>query len=204
MQMLHLHQRVLQIQAYNRTWNDLCYRVPIADIFLAKKKRRKRRQILNINTTISVLNKSQAVSDSGRDPKLIENDLKDDTFDTYSPFDDYYYYYDNDEASDEVVIHDPVSESAVQDNVDIISDLPPDIYCDLVETLNDKCLESSILEIWKFNEDVIAKLSTQDILTAVNAINKSPHYGYNFNYSTLLGKYSLINAAEISPQILTY
>ena len=168
-----------------RTWSDLCYRVPIADIFLAKKKR-KRRQTLNINTTVSVLNKSPAVSDSGRDPKLIENDLKDDNFDTYSPFDDYYYY-DNDQL-DQVVIHDPVSESAVQDNVDIISDLPPDIYCDLVETLNDKCLESSILEIWKFNEDVIAKLSTQDILAAVNAINKSPHYGYNFNYSTLLGK----------------
>ena len=30
---------------------------------------------MNINTTISVLNKSQAVSDSGRDPKLIENDF---------------------------------------------------------------------------------------------------------------------------------
>ena len=149
---------------------------------------------------MSVLNKSPAVSDSGRDPKLIENDLKDDNFDTYSPFDDYYYY-DNDQL-DQVVIHDPVSESAVQDNVDIISDLPPDIYCDLVETLNDKCLESSILEIWKFNEDVIAKLSTQDILAAVNAINKSPHYGYNFNYSTLLGK--LHETIANRPQILIY
>ena len=190
MQMLHLHQRVLQIQAYNRTWSDLCFRVPIADIFLTRKKR----QTQVVNTTVSVLATKQAVKEGGqRDPKLIEDDLKDD----YSPFDDYYYY-DEESAYDQEVIHDPVSDQAAQGQVDIVADLPPDIYCDLIETLNDKCLESSILEIWKFNEDIIRRLSTEDILEAVNVINKSPHYGYNFNYSTLLGKCQLCHKCQMS------
>ena len=41
--MLELHNQVLAIKADNKTWTDLCYRIPIADIFLTK--RRKKRQI---------------------------------------------------------------------------------------------------------------------------------------------------------------
>ena len=41
--MLELHNKVLAIKADNKTWTDLCYRIPIADIFLTK--RRKKRQI---------------------------------------------------------------------------------------------------------------------------------------------------------------
>ena len=145
---------------------------------------------MNVNTSVAVLPSplgNLAVKDSERDPKVIEDDLQSNS-EYISPFDDYYYY-DDEESIEESnkAFSDPISDAAVQDQVDIISDLPPDIYCDLVETLNDKCLESSILEIWKFNEEVISKLSTEDILEAVNVINKSPHYGYNFNYSTLLG-----------------
>ena len=50
---------------------------------------------------------------------------------------------------------DPVSNAAIQDQVDILDDIPADIYCDLVETLNEKCLETSLLEIWKYNEEQI-------------------------------------------------
>jgi hypothetical protein len=30
-------------------------------------------------------------------------------------------------------------------------ELPDDIYCDLVNSLNDVCLQSSLLEIWKYD-----------------------------------------------------
>ena len=43
-----------------------------------------------------------------------------------------------------------------------------DVYCDLVNTLNEKCLEVSILEIWKFSRRRIEKLTQQDIINAVN------------------------------------
>ena len=48
-----------------------------------------------------------------------------------------------------------MSDAAIQDQVDILDDIPDDIYCNLVETLNEKCLETSLLEIWKYNEEVI-------------------------------------------------
>jgi hypothetical protein len=33
--------------------------------------------------------------------------------------------------------------------------LPDDIYCDLVNTLNDKCLQTGLLSMWKYNRFVI-------------------------------------------------
>ena len=34
-------------------------------------------------------------------------------------------------------------------------------------------------------------LTQQDIITAVNNVTKSPMYGYNFDYASLLGKFYL-------------
>ena len=90
----------------------------------------------------------------------------------------------------------------------------PTIYCHLIETLDEKCLVSSILELWKFDPKIIAGkqllqipknynkiaiklhltitgLTQQDIITAVNNVTKSPMYGYNFDYASLLGKFYL-------------
>ena len=39
LQMLELHEKIEKIQSHNQTWKDFCYRVPIADIFLKRKKR---------------------------------------------------------------------------------------------------------------------------------------------------------------------
>ena len=47
-----------------------------------------------------------------------------------------------------------------------------EIYCDLVNTLNDKCLESSILEIWKFDPKVVEKLTQKDIIDAINNVKE--------------------------------
>ena len=38
-------------------------------------------------------------------------------------------------------------------------ELPDDIYCDLVNTLDDKCLEASLLSIWKYNRFVLRETS---------------------------------------------
>ncbi len=51
---------------------------------------------------------------------------------------------------------------------DFTKDLPPEIYCDLINTLNEKCLESSILEIWKFSAKRIAALTRAKILEDIN------------------------------------
>ena len=46
---------------------------------------------------------------------------------------------------------------------DTIDGLPRDIYCDIVETLEDKCGEYSLLEIWKYDKAVIANLTNQGL-----------------------------------------
>ena len=41
-----------------------------------------------------------------------------------------------------------------------------------VTTLKERCAEHSILEIWKFDEEVIGGLSQQDIIDDVNTVRK--------------------------------
>ena len=93
--MLELHNKVLAIKADNKTWTDLCYRIPIADIFLTK--RRKKRQSVAIEVNNNPQNPSSPAvlpQNTERIPKLINDDLNKDLDliqdDYISPFDDYY------------------------------------------------------------------------------------------------------------------
>ena len=69
----------------------------------------------------------------------------------------------------------------------IYTDLPRNVYCDLINTLNSKCFQQSLLEIWMYHEDTINKLTTEDIIYAVNVLERSPYFGYKYNYSKMLG-----------------
>ena len=51
---------------------------------------------------------------------------------------------------------------------DTIDDLPREIYCDIVETLEDKCGEFSLLEIWKYDQVVIANLTNQGFYSVLS------------------------------------
>ena len=70
---------------------------------------------------------------------------------------------------------------------DTLDTLPDNIYCDLVSTLNSKCIKTSILEMWRYDEDLIKTATQDEILNAINLLEKSPWYGYGTNYSNLLG-----------------
>ena len=70
---------------------------------------------------------------------------------------------------------------------DILDKIPDNIYCDLVTTLNEKCLQHSLLEIWRYNPEFIKSVTQQEIIDAVNLLEKSPWYGYDADYSNLLG-----------------
>jgi hypothetical protein len=67
------------------------------------------------------------------------------------------------------------SEKSLDDDTkeeELIQNLPRSIYCDIVNTLNEKCAEYSILEIWKFDREVIERLTDQDIVDAINTVKK--------------------------------
>ena len=68
-----------------------------------------------------------------------------------------------------------------------LDSLPPNIYCDLVTTLNTKCKESSLLEIWQYKEDLINTATQQEIIDAGNILERSPWYGYQKDFSETLG-----------------
>ena len=56
-----------------------------------------------------------------------------------------------------------------------------------METLTEKGLMTSLLEMWRFNEEFIETASQQEIIEAVNLLAKSPWFGYDRDFSSLLG-----------------
>ena len=69
----------------------------------------------------------------------------------------------------------------------MIEQLPQNIYCDLVESLAEKCGQQSLLEIWRYREDLIMTATREEILDAVNILETSPWFGHAINYTRLLG-----------------
>ena len=57
-----------------------------------------------------------------------------------------------------------------------------DIYCDLVLTLSEKCVASSLLEMWGYDEALICLSGQQEILNAVNLLTRS----YDKDFSAFL------------------
>ena len=65
------------------------------------------------------------------------------------------------------------------------------VYCDLLDTLESECLEQSLLEIWRgksgIGERTINNLTQNDILFAINNLCVSPYFGFEYDFSKLLG-----------------
>ena len=55
---------------------------------------------------------------------------------------------------------------------DISYTLPASVYCNLIKTLKTKCFETSILEIWKYHEKTIEKLTDNDVINAVHVLKR--------------------------------
>ena len=66
-------------------------------------------------------------------------------------------------------------------------ELPHNVYCELIGSFESQCLEQSLLEIWMYNERIINKLTQQDIINAVNVLDRSPYFGFKYSYAELLG-----------------
>ena len=97
----------------------------------------------------------------------------------YAEFDDYFNFYGTEESD---------GDEATKNGDDQLEGLPRDIYCDVIETLDDKCGEYSLLEIWKYDREEISRLSEQDIINAINTVSESPVFGYKTNYVNYLGQ----------------
>ena len=104
-----------------------------------------------------------------------------DAYDEYDPYD-----YDE-EASTENECENISTMNNDSPN-EIMENLPKNIKCKLLDQeLPTKCLEHSIVGLWKYCEKVINHLTEEDIIYAINNINHSPYFGFEYDYSSLLG-----------------
>ena len=65
--------------------------------------------------------------------------------------------------------------------------IPLEQYCAYVKDLETKCFEQSLLEMWNYDEKVIKGVTEEEIVWSIQNYDRSPYFGYAFNYSTLLG-----------------
>ena len=155
-----LHQKVQGVTFEGKDYDHACMKIPVTNIRLAdKKRRRKRRQVTEADVTSQELNETSSENDS-----LYESD--------------YINFYGD---GGEWETTDTGSEKSDDD-------LPREIYCDIVETLKAKCGEYSLLEIWKYNKTIISNLKDQDIINAINTVKESPIFGYKTDYTNYLGQ----------------
>ena len=96
----------------------------------------------------------------------------------YESYDQYDYDYDEEVDQDELLPDSNADSEFNQE--DLVSNLPRQIYCDLVNTLNDKCLVNSLLEIWKYDERIVKQLTQQDILNAINKVTERYNLSADF------------------------
>jgi hypothetical protein len=93
-----------------------------------------------------------------------------------NPWGDYYDDYGDYEKSVDSLENQDTSvkpkEQSRESAESAVENLPPEIYCDLVRTLEDRCLITSLLELWSFSEETVSKLTTDEIIDAVNSQKK--------------------------------
>ncbi|XP_053693061.1 patched domain-containing protein 3-like [Sabethes cyaneus] len=66
-------------------------------------------------------------------------------------------------------------------------DLPSFMYCPMIDRLPIGCIELSILELWKYDRDVIAQLTKEQIVEKLNKTKISPVTGHTVDYTEMLG-----------------
>ena len=136
-------------------------RVPIADIFQTKRRRKR-----ELNST-----------------------YYDDDYDFWAgEYDEYSEQNDIISTKERIEFHKYGKKSENKEEaLEAADSLPDNIYCDLVTTLNEKCVLTNLLEIWRYDEDLISTVTQEEIIRAVNVLQRSPWFGYDTDYSKLLG-----------------
>jgi len=64
---------------------------------------------------------------------------------------------------------------------------PADIRCGIVKRLRKKCLQNNLLEIWRYKEDLINTTTPQEILEAINNLDRNPWTSYGQDFAAMLG-----------------
>ena len=212
--MYELQKAINQIEVNGKTFKDICTRVPIANLFHTDDKRRRRRETLVTEPIFDPTLSSNPILDPtlSIESALEETAVKNET--NYAEI--WPDYYNNEEEEEEEANFWPdydadysnereevelvqVIKPKLRINYELygkknntgpkksIKQLPRDIKCGIVTRLPEKCLQSSLLEIWRYKEDLIYSATQQEIIDAVNLLETSPWFSYRMNYTSQLG-----------------
>ena len=125
---------------------------------------------------------SQKQSENLKKPK--ESEVEEDYYDIWDDYSDF----PDDEVEPQIHVKPRVNfQKFSAKQTSTLDGLPQDIQCDLVSSLREKCAEFSLLEIWGFNPLLVEGVTQDEILTAVNLLQRSPVYGHNTDFSEQLG-----------------
>ena len=162
--MLAVHKAVGRIEKDGKRFHNICARVPIAaDVIDEEEKRRKKRQAL-----------------------MGSSDQSDDYYENF--YDEYLEEEDQDDSNNGRIDFNKYSKKVNITKVDeLLDDISQANYCALVSSLEEKCIQTSLLEIWSYKEHLVDTVTREEILTAVNLLARSPWYGYDVDYASLLG-----------------
>eukprot|EP00088_Acartia_fossae_P046862 TRINITY_DN5073_c0_g1_i2.p1 TRINITY_DN5073_c0_g1~~TRINITY_DN5073_c0_g1_i2.p1 ORF type:complete len:1105 (-),score=246.34 TRINITY_DN5073_c0_g1_i2:820-4134(-) len=258
--MYQVYKRISEIEVNGKTFDNMCFKVPVGNIFHTERRRRRRRRrrdadpvqigakidaALNKNGS-SLLDYGDGFLTSSVESQFLEADNSSEVFsitnssnstgildtDTnefdeesttteniedsdeeffWNDYEDYDYYdYAYEETSPSSVTVDSnkpridfevfgkqvdgeEDEYDYEDEYDDgeegkpLEELPIDVKCGITNTLREKCLMTNILEIWGLKEDLIMTTTQQEIIDAINLLERSPWSSHKVNFTEQLG-----------------
>jgi hypothetical protein len=173
-QMYEIHSAVAAIRVDGKAFTDICTKIPIGDIFHTRRRRRDAAVAALLppskinsdgmtngtdakNNSGPTLDVDEALSDDEAQPAAaaataVEDDHYDTLWADYDYSADIKAQVDTERQKIRIDFDKYGPKKPGQKRVDDTQvELPDDIYCDLVNSLNDVCLQSSLLEIWKYD-----------------------------------------------------
>ncbi|XP_039299028.1 NPC intracellular cholesterol transporter 1 homolog 1b [Nilaparvata lugens] len=124
---LKMRNRIYASQLDNTTFEDVCFRIPVVNVNVGRRKREEEEYNLLDRITSNLLNFDPSVHLSSK------------------------------------------------------------MYCGFVENFPRSCYERSILEFWRYDEEVVNNLDREAVIEMLNTTNISPVYGLEMEYVSLLG-----------------
>eukprot|EP00088_Acartia_fossae_P041082 TRINITY_DN4294_c0_g1_i7.p1 TRINITY_DN4294_c0_g1~~TRINITY_DN4294_c0_g1_i7.p1 ORF type:complete len:1080 (-),score=273.26 TRINITY_DN4294_c0_g1_i7:86-3325(-) len=247
-QMWEIHKKISEIKIHGFTFNDICSKIPVGDIFHTDSPS-PRYECTEDPTASANIDKKANGEDREKDsvwPDYYdygEDDYntaasdpgQDDLWTDYYDYENDDSYYTTDSAKNCTTIIPRIdfelygkdlpklkkktttttsttttsttTTSSPEDNISAASlvlsstskpkkeanedeendELPIDVYCNILQSLQEKCAQFNLLEIWKYNETLIYSTTQQEIIDAVNLLERNPWNSHRAHYLGSLG-----------------
>lgn len=189
--LIKIHQAVRAISVNGgKTFDDLCYKLPITKVEQSRRRKRRRKR------------RSIESSHNNSDSSTI-NDLVTDkpTHHNYDPLFGFTFADFGDEFVDPFFTENELESKFGGDSSDLhtfdpMLSLPDDIYCYMLENMEEACFEVNPIELWSYNQSLVENLTKAEIIYIFHNRLISPVFGRFVNYTAEFGGPDIQRDAE--------